>query len=588
MTRKPTSRSIIAKSGGELAVRHNLHDYDRACAAFTWSRERTELGGDHLNIADVAIDRHVRGGHGARVALRWRGRDDIGRNITFAELQASSLRTASLLRDLGIGKGDMVAVLMPRRPELFEVAFGTWRNRSIFLPLFAALGPEPLRTRLDLAKARVLVTTATLYRRKIADIRHELTSLDHVLLVDATDLKEEAPNTWPYRERRDSVEAAFTESPAKADDFAILHFTSGTTGPPKGAIHIHEAVVAHHATAKFALDLCLDDVYWCTADPGWVTGTSYGIIAPLAVGATAVVNEQEFDPAGWYRRLAEERVSVWYTSPTAIRMLMHAGSDLPGRHDFSALRLIASVGEPLNPDAIFWAKETFGQPILDTWWQTETGAIMISNFAAIDIRPGAMGLPVPGIEAAVMHRDADGGVKPLEQPETVGELALKTGWPSMFRGYFDNEARYRQSFRDGWYLSGDLVRRDQDGYYWFIGRADDVIKSAGHLIGPFEVESVLHDHPSVADVAVVGKKDPLVGALVVAYIVLRNGEKPGYELKRQLLAHARRRLGAAIAPRDIVFRHKLPKTESGKIKRRLLAEDPSATPFDQRRCDPSG
>ena len=495
---------------------------------------------------------------------------------------------ANMLRDLGVGKGDVVAVLMPSQPELFEAAFGAWRNRSVFCPLFAALGPEPIRTRLGLAKARVLVTTANLYRRKIAGIRDTLSKLDHVLLVDAPDAKGAPPKTLSYQEQFASAEKTFTGSPAKPDDAAILHFTSGTTGPPKGALHVHEAVIAHHATARLALDLNPEDVYWCTADPGWVTGTSYGITGPLAVGATVLVDEREFDPTGWYQRLDEDRVSVWYTSPTALRMLMRAGSTLPNAYDFSALRLIASVGEPLNPDAIFWAKETFGQPVHDTWWQTETGAITICNFAALDIKPGAMGVPVPGIEATVVHRESESGLEVLNQPDTVGELALKGGWPSMFRGYLANEIRYRKAFRDGWYLSGDLVRRDSDGYYWFIGRADDVIKSAGHLISPFEIESALHEHPAVTDVAVVGKKDPLVGALVVAYIVLRPGQEPGDDLKRQLLAHARRLLGAAIAPRGIVFRSELPKTESGKIKRRLLADEATPLSTDLRQPNHSG
>ncbi len=587
---QPAPRPIIAKLERERTSAHNLTDYAQARADFSWASEHAQLGGESLNTADVAIDRHVRDGRGLDTALCWHGRDGERRNVTFAELKASSERAANMLSDLGAGPGDVVAVLMPRRPELFEVAFGTWRNRSVFCPLFAALGPEPVRTRLDLANARVLVTTANLYRRKVAGIRDRLSKLDHVLLVDApdADAKDLAPKTSSYQERLSSAKETFAMPPTKPDDVAILHFTSGTTGPPKGALHVHEAIIAHHATAKFALDLRPDDVYWCTADPGWVTGTSYGIIAPLAIGATVLVDEEEFDPARWYRRLEQERVSVWYTSPTAIRMLMHAGSERAKEHDVSALRLIASVGEPLNPDAIFWAEKTFGRPIHDTWWQTETGAIMISNFAALDIKPGAMGLPMPGIEAAVVHRQADDRLAIVERPGETGELALKAPWPSMFRGYLDNEIRYRQAFRDGWYLSGDLVRRDTDGYYWFVGRSDDVIKSAGHLISPFEVESVLHEHPAVADVAVIGKEDALVGALVIAYVVLQPGEKPRDDLKRDLLAHARHLLGAAIAPRDIVFRSELPKTESGKIKRRLLAGEAASQPSDQQPIDHPG
>jgi acetyl-CoA synthetase len=574
MTEQSTTRAIIAKSARARAAVRHLHDYAEACATFSWEQERAALcEPGHVNIADIALDLHVRAGRGDHMALRWRGRDDAHRDLTFAELKASSERFSGLLRRLGVGAGDVVAVLMPRRPELFAAAFGTWRNRSLFCPLFAAFGPEPVVTRLKLAGARLLVTTVNLYRRKVAGIRQRLQHLDHVLLVDAPGSAELPPGTLGYREQPDPSDAPLALPATHAEDPAILHFTSGTTGPPKGALHVHDAVIAHHATARSALDLGPGDVYWCTADPGWVTGTSYGIIAPLAVGATVLVDEEDFEPARWYRLLEAERVAVWYTSPTALRMLMHAGPALAKARDLDALRLIASVGEPLNPDAIAWARQTLGRPVHDGWWQTETGAIMISNFAAQDIKPGAMGRPVPGIEAAVVRRDDSGALGIVEQADEIGELALRAGWPSMFRGYLNDDVRYRSCFRDGWYLSGDLVRRDADGYFWFVGRGDDVIKSAGHLISPFEVESALHEHPAIAEVAVVGKSDPLVGALVVAYVTLNADIEPGEALKREILAHGRRRLGAALAPRDIVFRPSLPKTESGKIKRRLLAEE---------------
>ena len=285
------------------------------------------------------------------------------------------------------------------------------------------------------------------------------------------------------------------------EDPALLHFTSGTTGKPKGALHVHEAVVAHHATSAFALDLRPGDIFWCTADPGWVTGTSYGIIGPLTRGVTVVTDAGDFDSRRWYQILAEQRVTVWYTAPTAIRMLMRSGSDLPAQYDLSALRHVISVGEPLNPEAVVWGEKALGLPIHDTWWQTETGAIMISNFPGMQIRPGSMGRPIPGVEATILQRGdegrarvVDGEVSDVTDADDVGELALRPGWPSMFRTYLNDEARYRKCFAGGWYLTGDLARRDADGYFWFVGRADDVIKSAGHLIGPFEVESVLMEH----------------------------------------------------------------------------------------------
>ena len=377
--------------------------------------------------------------------------------------------------------------------------------------------------------------------------------------------------------------ARFAIPPTGPEDMALVHFTSGTTGTPKGAVHVHEAVVGHYASAAYALDLHPDDIYWCTADPGWVTGTSYGIIAPLAHGVTLVVDEGEFDARRWYRILAEQRVSVWYTAPTAIRMLMRSsprgGSrDLPGSYDLSRLRFIASVGEPLNPEAVLWGAEMLGLPVHDNWWQTETGSIMIANFASSEVRPGSMGRPLPGVEAGVLVRGengraavgADGSVREAEDPGTVGELALRPGWPSMFRGYLGEPARYEACFAGGWYLTGDLVRRDADGWFWFVGRADDVIKSAGHLVGPFEVENALMEHPAVAEAGVIGRPDPLAGAVVKAFVSLRPGIEPDEGLRRELLAFARRRRGRAVAPREIAFDQNLPKTRSGKVVRRLL------------------
>jgi acetyl-CoA synthetase len=330
-------------------------------------------------------------------------------------------------------------------------------------------------------------------------------------------------------------------------------------------------------TGTYALDLHAGDVFWCTADPGWVTGTSYGIIAPLVHGVTLVVDEGEFDARRWYRILERERVTVWYTAPTAIRMLMRAGGALPAEHDLRALRFIASVGEPLNPEAVLWGEDTLGLPIHDNWWQTETGGIMIANFAAMDIRPGSMGRPLPGIDTTVLERDGDGHVRlhegrpvELKAPGAEGELALRTGWPSMFRGYLDEPERYRRCFAGDWYLTGDLVRRDADGYFWFVARGDDVIKTSGHLIGPFEVESVLLEHPAVAEAGVVGLPDPIAGQVVKAFVLLAAGADPSDALRRELMGHARRRLGPAVAPREIAFATDLPHTRSGKIMRRLL------------------
>jgi len=361
----------------------------------------------------------------------------------------------------------------------------------------------------------------------------------------------------------------FETARTRPEDMALLHFTSGTTGRPKGAVHVHEAVVAHHITGRYALDFRPDDVFWCTADPGWVTGTSYGVISPLTNGLTMVVDEAEFDAERWYGLLQEQKVTVWYTAPTAIRMLMKFGADLVRRHDLSALRFMASVGEPLNPEAVVWSAETFGAPFHDNWWQTETGGIMIANYLAMEVRPGSMGKPLPGVVAGIVER-TETGLREQTRPMAMGELALRPGWPSMMRGYLHEEERYRKCFQDGWYLTGDLAMRDSDGYFWFVGRADDVIKSAGHLIGPFEVESVLMEHPAVAEAAVIGLPDPIAGQAVKAYVALKTGFDGGEDLRRDILGHARRRLGPVVAPKDVAFRQNLPKTRSGKIMRRLL------------------
>jgi acetyl-CoA synthetase len=439
----------------------------------------------------------------------------------------------------------------------------------VFTPLFAAFGPEPIRARMQIGQPRVLVTTQSLYRRKVAGIRAALTSLEHVILIP----DEEGPlpaGTHDFHELMARAEDHYTIVATAPDDPALLHFTSGTTGTPKGAIHVHEAVVAHHITGVLALDLHADDVFWCTADPGWVTGTSYGIIAPLTNGVTSILDEGEFDAERWYRILEEEGVTVWYTAPTAIRMMMRLGADVARQHDTSRLRFLASVGEPLNPEAVVWGREAFGHMFHDNWWQTETGGIMIANVAAVPIHPGSMGKPLPGIEAAVVERRADGRIHPISEPDRQGEIALRPGWPSMFRGYWNDPDRYAACFADGWYLTGDLARRDADGYFWFVGRKDDVIKTSGHLVGPFEVESVLLEHQAVAEAGVIGKPDPSAFEIIKAFVSLKPGFEPSETLQAELLGFARKRLGAAVAPKEIAFLASLPRTRSGKIMRRVL------------------
>jgi len=557
-----------------LRVAPNLADYAAVRASFSWAAARTGLaglpGGRGLNIAHEAVDRHAAGASRDRVAIRWLGRDGARRDLTYAELAAQSNRFANALESLGVRAGDRVYALTGRIPELYFTALGTWKARAVLCTLFSAFGPEPIRARMAIGAAKVLVTTAALYQKKVAPIRAQLPALEHVLIVPEGNAQSAVPETRDWRALVAAAADSYAIGPTDPEAMALLHFTSGTTGTPKGAVHVHGAVVAHHVTGALALDLHPDDVFWCTADPGWVTGTSYGIIAPLSNGVTSVVDEADFDAARWYEILERERVSVWYTAPTAIRMMMKAGLDLAKARALPALRFLASVGEPLNPEAVRWGMEAFGLPFHDNWWQTETGGIMVANFAALDIRPGSMGKPVPGVEVAIVEAQKDGTVRIIDAPGVEGELALKPGWPSMFRAYLNEPERYAKCFAGGWYLSGDLVKRDADGYLWFVGRKDDVIKTSGHLIGPFEVESVLMEHPAVAEAGVIGKPDPVAGEVIKAFVGLKKGYEPGEELQRSILAHARKRLGAAVAPKEVAFSASLPKTRSGKIMRRLL------------------
>jgi acetyl-CoA synthetase len=564
----------IPKPRTHPQLQPNLGDYEGVRAAFDWQEAEQEmldgLPGGGVNIAHEAVDRHAAGARADYVALRWLGRDGSTRDLTYAELAQESSRFAGLLRQLGIDEGARVFLLTGRIPDLYVAALGTLKAKCVLSPLFAAFGPEPIQARLSRGEAAALVTTPALYRRKVEPIRDEVPTLEHVLLAGSSADASLPARTLALDAALEGIPDDFNIPPTDPESPALLHFTSGTTGLPKGAVHVHRAVLAHHVTGRFALDLHPDDIFWCTADPGWVTGTSYGIVSPLSNGVTSIVDEAEFDAERWYSILQDQGVTVWYTAPTAVRMLMRAGPELPKRYDLSKLRLIASVGEPLNPEAVVWGKEVLGLPIHDNWWQTETGGIMIANYPSMEIRPGSMGRPLPGVEAAIVRRRDDDGVDVVEEHDVQGELALRPGWPSMFRAYLNDEERYRSCFAGGWYLTGDLARRDADGYFWFVGRADDVIKSAGHLIGPFEVESTLMEHPAVAEAGVIGIPDAVSGEVVKAFVSLKPGHEGDEELRLDLLGFARTRLGAAVAPKAIDFVESIPKNRAGKIMRRLL------------------
>ena len=552
-------------------MKWNLPDYDAFAKTFKWQSERGYLSGlpegKGMNIAFEAVERHARSPLKDTIALRWIRKDKSVLEATYAELHQRTSQFANVLGNLGIAKGDTVFSFAGRIPELYIAALGTLKKAAIFCPLFSVFGPEPVWQRLSRGNAKVLVTTTALFNKTVQQIMDRLPGLQYILLTDAEAHISERILSLPILMKTASDQ--FTIPPTDPECPALLHFTSGTTGMPKGALHVHQAVLTHYTTGKYVLDFHPGDIFWCTADPGWVTGTSYGIIAPLVNGVTNVVDEEEFDATRWYSILETQKVNVWYTAPTAIRRLMRMDIRPRKQYHLEHLRLMLSVGEPLHADAVAWCQKTFGVPVLDNWWQTETGGIMIANFPAMPVKPGSMGKPLPGVEAAIAEIN-DTDIQIIAEPEKQGQLVLKKGFPSMFRAYLNDEERYNKCFRGDWYITGDLARKDADGYFWFVGRADDIIKTSGHMVGPFEVESTLTQHPAVAEAAVIGKPDPTIGELVKAFIVLKSGNAASDDLKLDITAFARKKMGPAVAPKEITFVESLPKTRSGKILRRLL------------------
>ena len=551
----------------EMAVRPNLDSSVLLRSDFDWKQIERELdiqNQSELNLAYLAIDRHATSHRRDKLALLWEGKNGETERYTFGELSTLTNKFANVLSGLGVTKGDRVFFYLERIPQLYIAFFGALKLGAIVGPLFADFGPEPLKDRLKDSGAKVLITSPAL-RTRIAPILHELSDIQHLIIVDRTGKQTEQGMGINYQETMEDASPDFTKIQISANDYSLMHYTSGTTGKPKGAVHIHYAALQHYATGKWALDLHDDDMYWCTADPGWVTGTSYGMFAPWTNGVSQVIYEGGFRASAWYSVIEKYKVTVWYTAPTAIRMLMKAGEKVTKKHDLSSLRHICSVGEPLNPEALMWGLKAFEQPIHDNWWQTETGAILIANYPFMPVRPGSMGRPIPGIAATIL----DDNYAEV-QPEKEGHLAIKPGWPSMFQTYWNNHDLYQSRFKQGWYITGDRAYRDSEGYFWFVGRTDDVINTAGHLVGPFEVESALIEHPAVSEAGVIGKPDPIAMEIIKAFVSLKDGYQPTPELRREIIQFSRRKLSSAAAPRDVEFIESLPKTRSGKIMRRLL------------------
>jgi acetyl-CoA synthetase len=568
MTTHRVNHGIIEKPG-PFRVSPNLADYDSTYNGFDWASVEKEIdflpnGG--LNLAHEAIDRHCTDGRGSKTAMLWEGKNGETETHSFSDLRRTSNQFANVLRSLGLQKGERVFTFLERIPEHYAAVFGTLKAGCIIGPLFSAFGPDPVKDRLSDSGATVLVTQPDL-RARIARILPELPELKHIIIINKNSRSQEplAEGDLDFYALMAEASGEFGPLETTRDDYSVMHYTSGTTGKPKGAVHRHNAVIQHYLTGKLVLDLHPDDIYWCTADPGWVTGTSYGMFAPWANGVTQVVYEGGFNTRKWYEIIQKYSVTMWYTAPTAVRMLMRSGADVPRRFDLSSLRYICSVGEPLNPEAIHWGMKALGMPIHDNWWQTETGAILIANYPMLPVRVGSMGKPLPGITASIID---EAGNELL--PDLEGDLAIRPNWPSMFQAYWNQQERYDSRFVHGWYLTGDRAWRDADGYFWFVGRADDVINTAGHLVGPFEVESTLMEHPAVAEAGVIGKPDPMAMEVVKAFVSLNSGYEASDKLRRELIAFSRDKLSSGVAPREIDFLDSLPKTRSGKIMRRLL------------------
>lgn len=549
----------------------NVINYQTLHASFDWKNEAKELIESNqsvsLNIAYLAVDKNVKSKLNDVVAFRFIRKDKTIFDITYYELKRQTSKFANVLKSLGIKKEERIFTLAGRIPELYITALGTLKYLAVYCPLFSVFGPEPVFQRLNKGKAKVLITTSALYEKKIKHQLDRLPSLQFILLTDIPSHLSETVLSFSLLMQQASDDFLIIETHPETP--ALLHFTSGTTGMPKGVLHVHNAVLTHYVTGKYVLDFHKGDIFWCTADPGWVTGTSYGIIAPLVNGVTSVIDEEEFDSSRWYSILEEQKVNIWYTSPTAIRRLMRIDILPMEKYKLNNLRLILSVGEPLQAKEVIWGKKVFGIPILDNWWQSETGGIMIANYPFMSVKPGSMGKPLPGIVAAIGNIH-DGEIKIIEKPDNQGFLLLKTGFPSQFKTYIDDDERYKKCFIGDWYISGDLAKKDKDGYFWFVGRADDIIKTSGHMVGPFEVESTLMKHPAVSEAAVIGKPEPSIGELVKAFIVLKSDFKKSDAIKASIIAFARNEMGTAIAPKEIAFVDSIPKTKSGKILRRLL------------------
>ncbi len=565
MSEHPT---FIKKDTEEQRKTPNLSNYNDTKNSFSWdSAEKqtiTLFDDGTMNIAHDCIDKHALGNKKDKTALIFHSKNNEREHYTFDDLRQSSNKFAHILDSLGVVKGDRVFLFLPTIPERYVAFIGTLKTGAVVGTMFAAFQEMALLDRLSDSEAKIVITDPELYPR-IANIQKDLPHLEKVIVIGRGATIPSAENIVHYEAEMEKASSDFDVAHMQKDDFSYMLYTSGTTGKPKGVVHAHKDIVQAVISTKYVLDIQEDDVYWCTADLGWVTGVVYGVLGIWGLGGTSVIYEGRFSPENWYSVLKENKVTVWYSAPTAIRMLMGAPVQ-PQSFDLSSLRHLCSVGEPLNPEAIWWALEVFGMPFHDTWWQTELGSISISNFPVLDMKPGSMGKPLPGIEAAII--DDEGNLVPDGEE---GNLALRAATVnSMMKTIWHNPAKFDSYFKGEWYLSGDCAMKDEDGYFWFVGRVDDVINTSGERIGPFEVESALVEYPDVIEAAVIGKPDETRGEIIKAFVVIKPGVKADDELKDKLKMFVKEHLAGHAYPREIDFIERLPKTRSGKIMRRVL------------------
>ncbi|MDO8658318.1 MAG: acetate--CoA ligase [Candidatus Levybacteria bacterium] len=562
-----TNKQTIIKDKN-IKEKANLPDYEKMRRNFSWNDVKKELAilSNHkLNAAHIAIDIHTKTYRKNKLALYYEGESGNKEEYTFTQISENSNKVANILKNHGVKKGDRVFIFLPRIPELYFSFLGILKTGAIAGTMFSAFQEQALLDRLSNSQAKILITNSILFPR-VEKIWKSLPRLEKIIVVerDANELPKGSKIIY-FGKEMEKAKREFHVRQMNEEDSAFMLYTSGTTGKPKGVLHRHLAILQEYITAKWVLDLKEDDVYWCTADPGWVTGIAYEILGSWANGSSAVVFDGRFDADRWYKIIEDYKVTVWYTAPTAVRMLMADGLTPVKKHNLSSLRHLASVGEPLNPEAIFWGLKAFGLPFHDDWWQTELGAITIANYPTMDIKPGSMGKPIPGITAEIL--DNKGNKVPVG---TEGDLALKVGAPGLMKGIWRRPKKYKSYFIGNWYISGDRAWKDKDGYFWFIGRADDVIKTAGERVGPFEVESALVEHPGVVEAGVIGKPDPLRGEIIKAFVVLQKNVNGTDALKQELSEYVKKHLAGHAYPREIEFIDMLPKTRSGKIMRRIL------------------